>query len=470
MKTNQHKNLFRDHIGTINADGNRQFIYPLKPNGNLYDLRKKISYILIGILFIIPWIRWSGNPLFLFNIVERKFILFGSVFWPQDFYLFFLAMICMVLFVGLFTVAFGRIWCGWVCPQTIFLEMLFRRIEYKIDGTRGQQIKLAQQNWNWEKISKRLLKCALFFLISFLISNTFLAFIIGTDELLNIIVSPPSEHIVGFTLLLLFTAVFYFVFAWFREQVCIVVCPYGRLQGVLLDKNSIQVSYDYKRGENRGRFRKNENRSDLGKGDCIDCNLCVSVCPTGIDIRNGSQMECVNCTACIDACDSIMDKVNLSKGLIRYASDNNIKKGDKFQFNSRIISYIAALSALLIILFGLLITRSSIDTSLLRVPGRLYTSHEAGMISNLYNFKLLNKSQSTIPIEFKLLSTEGDIKVVGNNDVYVKKEESVDGTLFIYIDKENLKSIKTKIKVGVYQDGKLIDKVKTTFNGPIKEL
>ncbi len=313
MKTNQHKNLFRDHIGTINADGNRQFIYPLKPNGNLYDLRKKISYILIGILFIIPWIRWSGNPLFLFNIVERKFILFGSVFWPQDFYLFFLAMICMVLFVGLFTVAFGRIWCGWVCPQTIFLEMLFRRIEYKIDGTRGQQIKLAQQNWNWEKISKRLLKCALFFLISFLISNTFLAYIIGTDELLNIIVSPPSEHIVGFTLLLLFTAVFYFVFAWFREQVCIVVCPYGRLQGVLLDKNSIQVSYDYKRGENRGRFRKNENRSDLGKGDCIDCNLCVSVCPTGIDIRNGSQMECVNCTACIDACDSIMDKVNLSK-------------------------------------------------------------------------------------------------------------------------------------------------------------
>jgi cytochrome c oxidase accessory protein FixG len=468
MKNNQHKDLFRDHIGTINADGNRQFIHPQKPSGKLYQLRKVISYTLIGILFISPWIKWNGNPLFLFNILERKFILFGSIFWPQDFYLFFLAMICLVLFVTLFTVAFGRIWCGWVCPQTIFLEMLFRRIEYKIEGTRGQQIKLAEQNWNWNKISKKILKWTLFFIISFLIANTFLAYIIGSDELLNIIISPPSEHIVGFTFLLLFTAIFYFVFAWFREQACIVICPYGRLQGVLTDKNTIQVSYDYERGENRGHYLKKENRSELDKGDCIDCNLCVSVCPTGIDIRNGSQMECVNCTACIDACDTVMDRVKLPKGLIRYTSENNIKKGEKLQFTSRIKSYIAVLSALIIILSALVFTRSSVETSLLRVPGRLYTSHESGLISNLYNFKLLNKSQETFPVELKLLSHNGEIKVVGNNKTILNKEQSTKGTLFIYINPDDLKSIKTKIKVGIYQNGELIDKVKTTFNGPIK--
>lgn len=468
MKTNQHKDSFRDSIGTINEDGKRHFIYPQKPEGKLYEWRKIVSYILISLLFIGPWLRWNDNPLFLFNILERKFIIFGSIFWPQDFHLFFIAMICMVLFVTLFTVIYGRIWCGWLCPQTIFLEMLFRRIEYFIDGSKGQQQKLEKQAWNSEKIRKRLLKWSIFFFISFLIANTFLAYIIGTDQLMEIVTSPPSEHLVGFILILTFTTIFYFVFLWFREQACIVVCPYGRLQGVLLDKNSIQVSYDHIRGENRAKFRKNEDRAELGKGDCIDCNLCVAVCPTGIDIRNGSQMECVNCTACIDACDSVMNKVKLPEGLIRYASENNITEGEKFQFNTRIKSYTAVLVGLLIILVTLLTTRSTIESTILRVPGKLYTLHDNGQISNLYNFKLINKTHEDIPVTFKLLSHEGTISTIGTKDIFVEKEQSAQGTLFIYIPQEELESIKTKVKIGIFQNDVLIDKVKTNFNGPIK--
>lgn len=468
MKTNQHKDHFRDSIGTINEEGKREFIYPQKPEGPLYKWRKIVSYILISLLFIGPWLRWNDNPLFLFNILERKFILFGSIFWPQDFHLFFIAMICLVLFITLFTVIYGRIWCGWLCPQTIFLEMLFRRIEYFIDGTKGQQLKLEKQAWNGEKLRKRLLKWSIFFFISFFIANTFLAYIIGTDQLIEIVSSPPSQHLVGFILILIFTSIFYFVFIWFREQACIVVCPYGRLQGVLLDKNSIQVSYDYVRGENRAKFRKNENRKELSKGDCIDCSLCVAVCPTGIDIRNGSQMECVNCTACIDACDSVMNKINLPEGLIRYASENNISKGEKFEFNTRIKSYTAVLTGLLIILCSLLISRSSLETTILRVPGKLYTLHDDGLVSNLYNYKLINKTHEDIPVQFKLLSHEGKISNVGIKDINVEKESAAQGTLFIYIDQQLLDSRKTKVKIGIYQGEELVDKVKTNFNGPIK--
>src|SRR5690606_3206332 len=199
----------------------------------------------------------------------------------------------------LFTVAFGRIFCGWICPQTIFLEMVFRRIEYWIDGDRNKQIKLDKQAWNAEKIKKRLLKWSLFLIISFIIANVFLAYLISGDRVLQYIIDGPTSHLSTFISLLIFTAVFYFVFAWFREQVCIIACPYGRLQGVLLDTKSIVVAYDHKRGESengRKKWRKNEDRTALGHGNCIDCFQCVHVCPTGIDIRNGTQLECINCT------------------------------------------------------------------------------------------------------------------------------------------------------------------------------
>ncbi|MFK7834413.1 MAG: 4Fe-4S dicluster domain-containing protein, partial [Winogradskyella sp.] len=279
--------VFRDSIGTIDEDGKRKWVFPKKPSGPLYEKRKLVSYFLIAFLFAAPFIKINGNQFLLFNILERRFNIFGFPFWPQDFYLFVMSMLIGVVFITLFTVGFGRVFCGWICPQTIFLEMVFRRIEYWIDGDRNKQMRLQRQKWDAEKIKKRVLKWFIFLVISFLIANVFLAYLIGGDELIKYIIEGPFEHSGTLIPLLIFTAVFYFVFAWFREQVCIIACPYGRLQGVLLDNKSIVVAYDYKRGEaenGRKKFRKNEDRDALGHGDCIDCNQCVNVCPTGIDI------------------------------------------------------------------------------------------------------------------------------------------------------------------------------------------
>ncbi|MEP1855037.1 cytochrome c oxidase accessory protein CcoG, partial [Nonlabens ulvanivorans] len=309
--------VFRDSIGTINEDGKRNWLYPKKPTGKFYDYRKWVSYGLLAFLLAAPFIKINGNQFIMMNVLERRFNIFGFPFWPQDFHLFVIMMIIGVVFVIFFTVAFGRIFCGWMCPQTIFMEMVFRRIEYWIEGDRGKQIRLDKQKWDAEKIRKKGTKWFIFAVISFIIANVFLAYLIGSDQLFKYIKDGPLAHLSTLLSLIIFTAVFYFVFAWFREQVCIIACPYGRLQGVLLDDKSIIVAYDHKRGEKeegRALFKKNEDRAATGKGDCIDCGQCVQVCPTGIDIRNGTQLECVNCTACIDACDQIMEKVDLPKG------------------------------------------------------------------------------------------------------------------------------------------------------------
>src|SRR5690606_17674876 len=323
------ENSFRDRITTVDDEGKRKWLFPKKTKGKFTNYRTYLSYLLLVILFVTAWIKINGEPLLLFNILERKFVLFGQVFWPQDFILFAVIMITLVVFIVLFTAVYGRVFCGWICPQTIFMEMVYRKIEYWIDGDYKQQIQLKKQPWNSQKIVKRVLKYGLFYLIALIISHTFLAYIIGADKLLEIQTAPIKEHLGGFIAIILFSWVFFFVFAWFREQVCLIVCPYGRLQGVMLDRNSLVVIYDYIRGENRAKFKKNEDRKTENKGDCIDCNQCVDVCPTGIDIRNGTQLECINCTACMDACDFMMDKVGQDKGLIRIDSENAIAENKK---------------------------------------------------------------------------------------------------------------------------------------------
>jgi cytochrome c oxidase accessory protein FixG len=343
---------FRDSIATIDKEGKRKWIFSKKPKGRLTTYRTWVSVALLGLLFGGPFIKIGGEPLLLLNVLERRFVFFGQVFSPQDFYLFGLGMITFFVFVVLFTVIFGRIWCGWMCPQTIFMEMVFRKIEYWIEGDYKQQQALKKMPWNAEKLTKKVSKQTIFFLISFLIANTFLAYIIGIEALLAIVTESPANHLSGFISITVFTGVFYSVFAWFREQACIIVCPYGRLQGVLTDRNTIQVSYDYVRGEPRGFIRKNETRT---KGDCIDCKACVNVCPTGIDIRNGVQMECVNCTACIDACDFMMDSVGLKKGLIRFASEKNIAEKEKTRFTPRMAAYTSVLTVLIGVVASILI-------------------------------------------------------------------------------------------------------------------
>ncbi len=461
---------FRDSIGTMTEEGKRAWVYPKKPSGKFYEYRKYVSYVLLVILFAAPFVKINGNQFLLFNVLERRFNIFGFPFWPQDFYIFVIMMIIGVVFIIFFTAAFGRIFCGWICPQTIFMEMVFRRIEYWIDGDRGAQIRLDKQKWDAEKIKKRALKWFLFFVISFLVANIFLAYIIGSDRLIRYVVDGPLEHLSTFSSLLIFTGVFYFIFAWFREQVCIIACPYGRLQGVLLDNKSIVVAYDHKRGEKevgRAKFKKNEDREASGKGDCIDCFQCVHVCPTGIDIRNGTQLECVNCTACIDACDSIMEAVNLPKGLIRYASEENIEKKAPFKFTPRLKGYTAVLVILIGVLTGMLFLRSDVEANILRLPGQLYEHKENNIISNVFTYKLLNKTTKDFKnIHFKLKSPQGNIRPVKHGEIIVPAQGLAEGTLFIEINNAALSGDKNRAVIEVYSNNDLIETTSVTFLGP----
>ncbi|MFV8369314.1 cytochrome c oxidase accessory protein CcoG [Flavobacterium sp. LB2R40] len=460
---------FRDTIGTIDEEGNRKFIFPKKPSGKFYDYRKWVSYFLLIVLVANPFIKINGNQFMMFNILERRFNIFGFPFWPQDIYLFVLFMVIGVVFVILFTVIYGRIFCGWICPQTIFLEMVFRRIEFGIEGDRGAQIRLEKQEWNAEKIRKKAFKWTIFLIISFFIANVFLAYLISSDKLLLMIVEGPVNHLSTLVSLFIFTGVFYFIFAWFREQVCIIACPYGRLQGVLLDDKSINVAYDFVRGEKelgRAKFNKKEDRTVTGKGDCIDCKQCVNVCPTGIDIRNGTQMECINCTACIDECDTIMDGVGLPKGLIRYASEDEIDKKVTFKFTSRMKGYSAVLFILTGVLIGFLFLRSDVEASIFRLPGQLF-EHKGENISNIYTFKIINKTNTDFnDIHFKLVGVNGTLKVVGKQDLKVSKQGMNGGTLFVEINQNLLDSDKTKLKIEVYNGNKKIETATTNFLSP----
>jgi cytochrome c oxidase accessory protein FixG len=460
---NIQKESFRDSIATIDGQGKRKWIYPSKPKGRLYDLRKYFSYGYLLLFFGLPFIKVAGAPLFMFNILERKFILFGMIFWPQDFFIFGLGMLIFIVFIALFTVIFGRVFCGWACPQTVFLEMLFRRIEYWIMGDANHQKALKKMPWNREKITRVSLKFILFFALSFVIANTFLSYIIGVDEVIKIATDPLKQHAGGLVSILVFTSVFFFIYSWFREQVCIIMCPYGRMQGVLLDKESIIVAYDYIRGEPRHKYTKDPA---VVKGDCIDCGLCVKVCPTGIDIRNGTQLECVNCTACIDECDRMMESVKYPKGLIRFDSEKGIAENKKLRFTTRMKAY----SIVLLILIGLeatlLATRSDYDATVLRAKGMLYQERDSGQVSNLYTVKFVNKTRDSFPVELRLENLKGRIEIMGK-DLSTQKEAMSQGEFFVYLNKSDLHSRKTKLIIGIYSNNKKIKTVKTNFLGPL---
>lgn len=456
---------FRDKIATVDADGKRIWVFPKKQLGRYFNRRKIVAYSLLILLFAGPFIKIDGEPLLMANIIERKFVIFGQIFWPQDMFIFAFGMVAMVVLVIVFTVVFGRLFCGWVCPQTIFMEMVFRRIEYWIDGDWNEQKKLDRMPWNGHKIYKRSLKWGIFWIISFLIANTFLAYIIGIDELKNIIFDDPGNHLGGLIALMAFTTVFFAVFAWFREQVCTTVCPYGRLQGVLLDKNSVVVAYDYKRGENRAPMRKAEDREEAGKGDCIDCHLCVNVCPTGIDIRNGTQLECVNCTLCMDACDQMMDRVGLEKGLIRYESEEGIRTGKKWKLNGRAKAYIVLMFAILGLLTTLILSRSEIEMSILGVRKSGYTHVNDSTIANLFEVDMLNKTNTDHLVEFKVLSGNAELEVVGN-DLTIEKGKRLKRQLILRMNKKHIQGSKTPVSIGLYSNGELMEEEEVNFSGP----
>ena len=472
---------FRDSIPTVDRAGKRVWLYPRKPptgkrcsseTFSFYKGRNALSLFLLILLFVGPFIRIKGNPLLMFNIVERKFSIFGFMFWPQDLHLFAVTMVTAMFMIVIFTAVFGRVWCGWLCPQTVLMEMVFRKIEYWIDGDAPAQKKLAAAPWSASKISKRAFKYLVFYALSFIIGNLLLSYVIGSERLIEIISDNPLNHTKGLSAMIIFSLIFFAIFARFREQACTFVCPYGRLQSVLLDENSIVVAYDWVRGDQRAPLIKNEPfklRQEKGLGDCVDCKMCVEVCPTGIDIRNGTQMECVNCTACIDACNSVMSGIGKDPGLIRYASLNNIAKNEKLKFTPRLAIYTIILCGLLTLLGVLFANRTAIEANLLRTPGTLYQEPSPGFVSNLYNLRLINKSSEAMDIELKLIEpNQGTIQIIGGS-LHTESGETAGTAVIVTLPKSVITSTKLPIKVQGLSDDQVCTTIDTTFVGPTLE-
>lgn len=487
---------YRDHLSTVDAAGKRVWLYPKKPSGRYYNYRTWATIGFLIFFFSLPFIKVDGEQFLLFNVLERKFVLFGLLFTPQDFHLFVLATLTFIVFIILFTVVFGRLFCGWVCPQTVFMEMIFRRIEYWIEGDAGEQRKLDQSPWTAQKIRKKVLKHTIIYGLALIFTNFFLAYLISMDEVIKIIKEPVSQHIGGFIAMIVFSVAFYAVFARLREQVCTTICPYGRLQSVLLVKDSIVVAYDHMRGEPRTKLKKGAQappaqpttyhdpvasiQQAVGAapatyegtvpkvGDCIDCKLCVHVCPTGIDIRNGTQLECTNCTACMDACDAIMTKINRPTGLIRYDSMTGINTGKRKIFTTRVWAYTFVLMALLALDVFLIARRGIVETIILRSPGQLYQQKDETHITNLYTYVLINKSTKDLPVELHAVTDGAIIQLVGQAPGSLAKGAKLEGAFFVEMPEDKLQSRKTPIIIEVLSNGKKIDEIKTNFLGPVK--
>jgi len=391
-------------LSTLNRDGSRRWIRPKLSRGRYYRRRFFTAWGLIATFTLIPILKLGGKPLMLFDIPKREFTFFGATFLPTDTFL--LMLLLFSIFIGIFliTAVLGRVWCGWACPQTVYMEYLYRPIEVLIEGGRNRQLKLDAEGAN----ARRLIKNVVFLLVSGFLANSFLAYFVGWDQLLGWMTGSPTEHPAAFALMLGTTLLMFFDFAYFREQTCIVACPYGRFQSVLLDRQSLIVGYDRGRGEPRARWRKKEERT---AGDCIDCSLCVSTCPTGIDIREGLQMECIHCTQCIDACDEVMNRVGFDPGLIGYTSQAELETGKRSFLRPRLVVY----SAILLVMFGAfafsLAGKQTADITLLRGLGAPFTILPSGEVSNQIRIKIANRApeERSYLIE---LDAAGDLKMI----------------------------------------------------------
>jgi cytochrome c oxidase accessory protein FixG len=460
---------YRDHLATAHKDGSRKWVYAKKPSGTWTTRRKWFAWALIAIMFAGPFIRIGGNPLLMINIVARKFSILGQIFWPEDSIIFAVAMLLFFAGIMVFTTVFGRLWCGWACPQTVMMEMVFRPIEYLIEGDAHTQHAADKLPWKGARLAKSLLKHAIFLFLSFVVGNTLLSYIVGSEQMIAISTDDPRKHFVGLAFMIGFTLIFYGIFARFREQACTFICPYGRFMSALIDENTMVVAYDHKRGEKRGPLRKAAPPPvplQAGLGDCVDCHQCVAVCPTGIDIRDGTQMECVNCTACIDACDAVMTKVGRPKGLIRYASLDGIEKGLPLRFTPRMKLYSTIITGLVALLAYLVFTRSEVETLFLRASGGLFQRTAAGNFSNLYTVKVVNKRSHDLPVEFKLENVAGTLTVMAGHQLVAPSEKLVESSILIELSPDKVHGQTTPLVIGVYSNGRKLETVKTSFVGP----
>lgn len=452
---------FRNELASVQQDGRRRWVYARQPSGRFYRRRTILSWFLLAFLFTAPFIKVAGQPLVLLNFLERRFVLLGLTFWPQDFYLVVLLALTILLTLALSTAAVGRIWCGWLCPQTIFMEMLFRKIEYAIDGSAEQQVRRDRGPFTAGRAVRFAVKQSIFFLLSFAIANVFLAYIIGADALIAIITAPPGEHWRGLITISIFSLVFYGVFARFREQACTLACPYGRVMSALIDTSTITVTYDKLRGEPRGHRAPGQTAS----GDCIDCGQCVTVCPTGIDIRNGIQLECVNCAACIDACDAVMTKVHRPAGLIRLTSHEAIKSGRAVWLTPRVKAYAAVWLVVAITTATLIARQPDLSVLLLRQPGTLYAEVDNG-IGNFYNLQMINRTGRRLALTYTAVEPAGATVTALGDINRIEAHGVIESRLMVRVPRTALAGSSTPIRIEIRADGRLIDVVRSALLGP----
>ncbi|HTY80832.1 MAG TPA: cytochrome c oxidase accessory protein CcoG [Candidatus Bathyarchaeia archaeon] len=412
-------------LPTLNLDGTRRWMRPKLFAGRFLRRRRWLAWVLIALFTGLPYLRIGGQPAVLLDIVQRRFTILGTTFLPTD------TMLLMLLLVGLFVAVFlltavwGRVWCGWACPQTVYMEFLYRPIERLIEG--GPR---AQRDLDGRRLPlRRLLKYGVFVALSMFLAHTFLAYFVGVDALRHWVTRSPFEHPAAFLVMAGTTALMFLDFGWFREQVCMVACPYGRFQSVLLDRRSLIVGYDARRGEPRGHLERGQ--AGRGRGDCVDCGACVVTCPTGIDIRDGLQMECIHCTQCIDACDSVMDRIGRPRGLIRYSSRDELAGQPRRVLRPRIVLYPLLLVAVWGMLGWSLTHRQSADVTVLRGLGSPFTILPSGEVSNQIRIKIVNRASGDRRYLIELADGEGLRLIAPDNPVAVAEGHTATATVFV---------------------------------------
>ncbi len=456
--------LVRERVlSTLNQDGSRFLIRPKVSRGRFHRRRQVVAYALIALFVALPFLRIGGRPAFLIDLAAREISILGAVFRPSDGFVLMLLGLAIVLAVFLVTALFGRVWCGWGCPQTVYLEYVFRPIERWLEGSVAQQRKLDSTPGLHPR---RVLKWAIYLALSFVVANVFLAYFVGTDRLAQWLIHSPADHLAGFTLVLGVTALMMFDFVYFREQTCIVACPYGRLQTVLLDKQSLIVGYDATRGEPRGKRQLKVLTDAPPRGDCVDCGACVAVCPTGIDIRDGLQMECIGCAQCIDACDTVMDKLRRPRHLIGYSSQDVLAGKAKRIARVRTIVY----PVLLVLVTGLLAwgiaTRASTQIWIGRIHGPAFVDLGGGMVASQVRLKLENESDELRHYSITLHDAP-DAKLRAGKLVFdVRGRKSFELPLFVDAPQSGYVHGKRAVTLRIADDRGFARLVRVTLLGP----
>lgn len=412
-------------LSTLNADGSRRRIRPRVAEGAWWGQRRVLAYLLMLVFFLLPYLRMNGRPPILLDLPKREFTLFGTVFLPTDTLLFMLLFLSVGVAIFLVTAVWGRFWCGWACPQTVYMEFLFRPIEYALEGGPRGSKKLDKRGG---LAPRRLLKNGIFLALAMFLAHTFLAYFVGIEQLVQWVQGSPAKHPVAFSVMGLTTAAIFLDFAWFREQTCLLACPYGRLQTVLFDRRTMIVGYDPRRGEPRMRGLVDR---PADAGDCINCELCVLACPTGIDIRDGLQMECIHCTQCIDACDAVMSRIGRPKGLIRYTSRNGLERSGPRGLRVRLVLYPLALAITVGLFVFFLAYRSSTDVTVLRGTGAPYRIAEEDSVLNEVRLRLANRNPDARRYAISLVGAPDARLVAPINPFPVEAGRTATTTVFV---------------------------------------